>query len=128
MIIPKDKVKEAHTFFWKGVRGAFWEDDEIIATTFLLAETQNTLELEQVIDELEHYANTKNKKMYITNFCSRDLLEIMDKREYASENLQYSATEGKWQTNIRYYKPQPMIRASLLPLEPFTGYNGIKRK
>ena len=127
MITPKGETK-AYTFEYQGVKGAFWEDREIIATTFLLAETQDKYNQEAVLDELEHFACSKGKKLYITNFCSRSLIDLMDERRYLRDNWKFQTQEGTWQIDVRYYTPKGFIRESRLPLVPFVGYNKTEQK
>lgn len=116
MIVPKNNIKEAYSFVYKGIQGTFWEDDEKIVTTFLRTRSEDYSEQEDALIELEIYADNKQKKMYITNFCSQALLGIMDAHKYLKDNWKFEGGEGKWQIDVRYYTPIKAVRSSLLPL------------
>ena len=123
MIIPESQSVKTYSFLYKGLRGTFWEDEKVIATILLISETQDLLVLEQSLEELETYADSKDKKVYITNFCSPELFEIMDKRGYRLEHMEYSLSDRKWQINVRCYLPIPSQRKSLLSLTDVSSYN-----
>jgi len=106
MIIPSSKDFITYEFVYNGIRGLFWEDEKIIAITFLHNSTPDTDILNKVMDELENYSNDKNKKMYFTNFCSKSFLDIMEERKYNIENIIYETEERKWQVNIKFYMPK----------------------
>ncbi len=128
MIIPGENILESYTFFYNGLRGAIWIGETVMATTMLLSETQDAWMLERALDELEVLADNRGRKLYITNFCSQIIKDMMDERNYIQETQKFASEEGTWQSVVRFYAPKTSVRDSLLPLVPFVGYNGAEIK